>query len=122
MKFFRAEDHGDDRGELLNLTPMNPVIKNVMYITGRKGDQRANHYHKKDTHYWAVLTGKVRFDWESADGKGGGSKLLLPGDIVLSEVLEKHRFVFLEDSICVAMATESRTQELYESDTVRIVF
>lgn len=122
MKLFKAEYHKDERGVLINCMPFDAAIRNVMYLTGRKGDERANHYHKKDTHYWLVVKGRMKYNWEKLDGSEAGSVILEEGDIVLSEVHEMHRFTFLTDGVAVAMATEARTQDSYEEDTIRFKF
>lgn len=119
MKYFRSEDHRDERGVILNATPMNPTIKNVMYITGKKGAVRGNHVHKKDTHYCLVVSGHIKFQWIEPGDNTLYTKELYEGDIVLSEVGEKHRFIFETDGAFIAMATEPRTQESYEQDTIR---
>lgn len=122
MKLYRSEDYRDERGVIMNATPMNPTLKNVMYITGVKGAVRGNHVHKYDTHYCLVVAGKIKFEYtEPGDDKIFDLELN-PGDVVLSEVGEKHRFTFLEDGAFVAMATAERTHEIYEHDTTRIEF
>jgi quercetin dioxygenase-like cupin family protein len=121
MKYFIAEKYTDERGVIFNGTPQEeaPVIRNVMYITGKKGSVRGNHYHKEDTHYCLVLDGVIKFEWINAGEKKINEKLLIKGDIVLSEVGEKHRFIFLKDGAFVAMATKPRTPHDYEEDLVR---
>lgn len=122
MKLFKSENYTDERGVIMNATPMNPTLKNVMYITGAKGAVRGSHVHAKDTHYCLVVSGKILFEYCEPNSDEVVSLVLSPGDVVLSEVGEKHRFTFLENGAFVAMATEARTQELYEHDTTRVNF
>ena len=120
MKFFKAEKYKDIRGILMNATPMNPLIKNVMYITGKKGAIRGMHRHRKDTHYCLVIKGTICYIWKDhKNPKRSGAIDLTPGDIVLSEIGELHKFIFKTEGAFIAMATEARTQESYESDTIR---
>jgi quercetin dioxygenase-like cupin family protein len=121
MKYFRAEKYIDVRGVIFNGTPQEeaPVIRNVMYITGKKGSVRGNHYHKEDTHYCMVIAGNIKFQWIEPGDSRIHEMLLIEGDIVLSEVGEKHKFIFATDGAFVAMATKPRTPHDYEEDLVR---
>ena len=47
---------------------------------------------------------------------------LSKGDIVYSAPMEHHRFVFQTHGAFIAMATQSRVQNDYENDTIRIEF
>lgn len=120
MKLFTAESYIDKRGIIMNCTPMNPVLRNVMYITGKKGSVRGNHMHKKDIHYCMVIKGVIEYFWKEGNKSGLFESILLnPGDIVLSEAGELHKFKFLTDGVFIAMAREPRTQKSYEEDTIR---
>lgn len=110
----------DVRGAITNITP-DVEIRDILYITGKKGAVRGNHYHKKDRHFCYVLSGKIQYEWEDEGGEKG-SLTLVPGDLVVNDILEKHRFIFKTDGAFIAMATEPRNQENYESDTVRVDF
>ncbi len=113
-------------------------IKSVLLITSKKGAIRANHYHKKDTHYCYMLSGKMEYFEKPvprsldatgipAEGLGidGGkieSAVLEVGDMVFTPSMHVHAFKFLEDTVWVTLATESRSQADYEADTVRVKF
>lgn len=113
--------YADERGIIENITP--PVqIKDILYITGKKGAIRGNHYHKKDIHYCYVIDGQIKYAWQDYGSTKTKEKILNPGDIVVNGKMEKHRFEFLTDGAFIAMATESRAQESYEADTVREIF
>jgi quercetin dioxygenase-like cupin family protein len=119
MKFYKAEQYGDERGIISNATPDNPLIRNVMYITGNKGAVRGNHVHKLDEHYCLVVSGYINFKWKDKNSDEVMSQLLYPGDVVLSEAGEHHKFIFETDGAFIAMATLPRTHENYEEDTTR---
>lgn len=131
MRIWRKKDlekHKDARGILVSILPGEVPwkgIRDVMYITGKKGAIRAGHYHDKDTHYCYVLEGKLLYEWNMKHVTGINKKdetkfiLLNPGDVVLSEEGELHRFKFLSNGAFIALATQERTQETYEEDTHR---
>lgn len=114
-------EYKDKRGVIHNITPDVPV-RDILYITGKKGSVRGNHYHKKDRHFCYIVSGSILYQWESKDGSKSGEVLLNPGDIVVNDILEKHRFIFKTAGSFIAMATESRKQSNYEEDTVRESF
>jgi len=111
----------DARGLIENITPPES-IKDILWITGIKGAVRGNHYHKEDTHYCYVASGRIKYSWQEHDSGEVHEVILVPGDLVVSTPMQKHRFEFLEDGAFIAMATKSREQENYESDTVRVEF
>jgi len=122
MKIIKEEDlsvYIDERGKIVNLTP-ELDIKDVLYITGKKGAVRGNHYHKTDFHYCYVVSGQIRYESQSADGNK--DVVLEAGDTVFSPALEKHRFTFLTDGAFISLAKNNRATEKYEEDTVREEF
>ncbi len=111
----------DDRGGITSiLSGDNPDIKSILFITSKAGSVRSNHYHKKDAHYCYILTGKV--EWRERPVAGGEvkSRILEAGDMVFTPPMTMHTAKFLEDTVFFAFATESRLQDDYEADTVRI--
>ena len=62
MKLYDAiETHKDERGVIVDILTREANIKSVLYITGKKGTVRGNHYHMKDSHYCFVVSGKIRY-------------------------------------------------------------
>lgn len=96
-------------------------IKSVLLITSAKGTIRSNHYHKADAHYCYLLSGKMEWT-EQPIGKDAERETatLEPGDMVYTPPMMMHAVRFLEDSVLLALATKSRSQADYESDTVRV--
>lgn len=117
MKVYKITNHfEDERGLIENITP-DVEIKDILYITGKKGAIRGNHHHIEDEHYCYVTEGKIKYCWQE---KGETLFVILNvGDCVYTPKLEKHRFEFLTDGAFTAMAIKSRKQEDYEKDTVR---
>lgn len=115
----------DERGFISRIIDDKKInIKSILYIERKKGTDGANHFHKKDSHFIYILKGKVEYlekDMNKNNAKVQ-SVVLLPGDMVLSKPMMAHSTVFLEDTVFMAFATEHRSQEEYEKDTVRLNF
>lgn len=118
--------HRDERGEIREVSVPDVLpekgIQSVLYITGKEGAIRAGHYHHKDTHWCYVLNGTIRYWWKDAGGSETYSRILVPGDVVFTPAGEWHKFEFITSGVFIAMATEPRTQNSYEADTVRVTF
>lgn len=114
--------HADDRGEMSFLLPEEIPFTSALLITSKKDAIRANHYHKKDTHYVYMLRGKMEYGYRRINNKNGKIRKIIvsEGDIVFTPPMVAHVMRFLEDSIFLALTTEKRQQTLYEKDTVRI--
>jgi quercetin dioxygenase-like cupin family protein len=122
MRLWKRKDrtiYKDARGIIDVLLSEKEVIKNVLYITGKKGSIRGDHYHKKDTHYCLILQGAIDYRWFESN-PGFLTVSLGEGDLVYTPTGEVHRFTFLTDGIFLAMATQSRQQKNYESDTIKV--
>ena len=110
----------DDRGGITRIVDSETPIKSILSITSQKGSIRSNHYHKKDTHYCYVVSGKM--EWFEKPVKGGEveSAILEAGDMIFTPTMTIHAVRFLEDTVFVTFATEARNQADYEADTVRV--
>lgn len=112
----------DERGYITRFVNNDPNLRSVIYITSKKGTVRANHYHKKDTHYVYVVSGS--FEYFEKDLTKKNSKLqsvvLKPGDLVYTKPMIAHAMKFLEDTVFMAFTSEGRDQNKYEDDTVRV--
>lgn len=113
----------DERGFISRLVDDDSIhFRAVLYITGKAGTSRGNHYHKKDVHYVYCLSGKFRYsekDMHDIESKME-FVILKPGDLVLSHPMVAHSMEFLEDTVFLAITTEPREQDKYEKDTVRV--
>jgi quercetin dioxygenase-like cupin family protein len=112
----------DERGEIFKLLDDGKtVIKSVLLITCKKGAIRANHYHKKDTHHVYLLSGSMEYTEAAVDGKGYKETVIVKkGDLVYTPSNVAHAMHFLEDSVFLTLSTESRHQDAYENDIVRV--
>ena len=92
-----------------------------MYITSKAGTIRSNHYHKKDTHYCYLQSGKAEWYEQPVEGGELEKEVLEAGDTIYTPAMVKHAVKFLEDSVLLAFSTLAREdQEAYENDTVRV--
>jgi len=118
-----APEFIDARGAITMVLDENDMpVKSVLLITCTKGAVRANHFHKEDSHWAFMLTGKMRYT-EAPVGAGDDKKevaIVEAGDMVYSPPMVMHAMEFLEDSVFLAFATKSRKDGAYEDDTVRV--
>jgi|SRR3989344_6924210 len=117
-----APEFVDGRGEIFKLLDDGKtIIKSVLLITCAKGAIRANHYHKKDTHWVYLLSGSMEYTEAAIDGKGYKESVIVKkGDLVFTPSNVAHAMRFLEESVFLTLSTESRHQDAYENDTIRV--
>lgn len=123
MQLFRQikPEFIDDRGGIRRILDTEVLIKSILSITSKKGSIRSNHYHKKDTHYCYLVSGRMEWFEKPVDGGELESVVLEAGDMVFTPAMKIHAVRFLEDSTFLTFATESRNQADYEADTVRVM-
>lgn len=121
MQLFRniKPEFIDERGGITRMLDSESPIRSILFITSCKGSVRSNHYHKKDTHYCYLVSGKMEWFEKPLQGGGIESAVLEPGDMVFTPSMTIHAVRFLEDSVFLTFATETRNQADYEADTVR---
>lgn len=110
----------DKRGSIIKV--MEGKITSVLVIPSKKGAVRANHYHKRDTHYVYMISGRMRYTIKELSKKRARkqSVILKSGDLVYTPAMMAHAMEFLEDSVFLALTTRKRDQKHYENDTVRL--
>jgi quercetin dioxygenase-like cupin family protein len=117
------EEFIDERGGIAFIMDQNELpIRAVLRATSKAGSIRSNHYHKKDSHYLYVESGKCEYYEKPVDKPNTKLEraVLEPGDLVLTIPNIIHAVKFLEDTVLYAFTTESRGQDEYEKDTVRV--
>ncbi len=112
----------DDRGAITKiLDDGKTIIKSILLITCKKGAIRANHYHQKDSHYCYLISGRMDYLEEPVGQPDKRQAALVEaGDMIYTPPMAVHAMHFTEESVFIAFATESRAQENYEADTVRV--
>ena len=113
--------HIDERGEMSYLLPEDTKIVSSLFITSKKGSVRANHYHKKDTHYCYVLKGKIEYSYINLNAKTKKKRTIIvnKGEVICTTPMILHAMKYLEDTEFLVLTTEKRDQKKYEKDTVR---
>jgi quercetin dioxygenase-like cupin family protein len=114
--------HIDERGEMSYLLPEDTKIVSSLFITSKKGSVRANHYHKKDTHYCYVLKGKIEYSYINLNAKTKKKRSIIvnTGEVICTTPMILHAMKYLEDTEFLVLTTEKRDQKKYEKDTVRV--
>lgn len=110
----------DDRGEIQPLVDVD--IKSCVLISSKKGTVRANHYHKTDFHYCYVLEGSIEYYHRPVGSEEAHMEVIKKGQMFFTPPLVEHAMVFPEDSVFLAFGRNSRQQESYEGDLVRVQF
>jgi len=109
----------DERGEIQNL--VEGAFGSALVITSRAGAIRANHYHKTDYHYCVLQSGRVVYYYRPVGSQSPPAERTLgPGEVFYTPPMEEHAMRFLEDSVMLCFARNSRTMAHYEADTVRV--
>jgi quercetin dioxygenase-like cupin family protein len=112
----------DERGAIsILLSGDNIPIKSVLLITSKTGSVRSNHYHKKDSHYCYILSGKAEWREKPVEGGEIESIVLNAGDMIYTPPMIVHSVKFLEDTVFFAFSAESRERDDYEKDTEKVV-
>ena len=114
--------HSDERGDIIEILDAGQTdIKSTLLITCTPGAIRANHYHKKDSHYCYMLAGSMEYYEQPIGGDESQREMVVvkKGDMVYTPPMVVHAMKFLEDSVFLTLATTSRRGN-YEDDTVRI--
>ena len=113
------EPFADARGEILPLVDV--PMKSCVLISSKKGSVRANHYHRTDWHYCYVLSGRIDYYHRAAGAKTPPEKVTIgAGEMFFTGPMVEHAMVFAEDTVFLTFGRNSRAQEVYEADVVRV--
>jgi uncharacterized RmlC-like cupin family protein len=126
--FFKPEDFNtyplirvpqqfsDSRGSIVNIA--DGRLGDVAVIESNLNAIRANHVHKDDWHLSYLVEGEIKYYWEVDDRQD--SIVIQPGQLFYTPPQVPHKMLFLKKSLFIAVAGLSRTQDNYESDTIRL--
>jgi uncharacterized RmlC-like cupin family protein len=106
----------DDRGSIFNIA--DGALGDVAVITSKPNSIRANHVHKEDWHLSYLVDGEIEYFWE--EDLKQKSIIIKPGELFYTPPKTPHKMLFPKESIFIAVAAMSRTQENYENDTTRL--
>jgi dTDP-4-dehydrorhamnose 3,5-epimerase-like enzyme len=109
----------DERGFIQPL--IDTTIRSCVLISSKEGSRRADHYHKTDWHYCYILSGSIEYYQRPVGDQGVPEKVTLTaGQMFFTPPLAEHTMYFLEDTVFLAFGRNSRVQESYEGDLIRI--
>jgi dTDP-4-dehydrorhamnose 3,5-epimerase-like enzyme len=96
-------------------------MKSAVMITSRKGSVRANHYHQTDWHFCYVVSGKIDYYHRPTGSAAKPEKVTVAaGQLFFTPPMVDHSMVFVEETTFLTLGRNSRRQEVYEADVVRI--
>jgi quercetin dioxygenase-like cupin family protein len=109
----------DARGDIQPLVDV--PMESCVLITSKKTAVRANHYHQTDWHYCYVLSGSIEY-YHRPTGTNDTPEMVLikTGEMFFTGPMVDHAMVFPEDTVFLTFGRNSRAQEVYEADVVRI--
>ena len=111
--------HVDVRGEIQPLVDL--PMESCVLIRSAKGSVRANHYHQTDWHFCYVLSGSIVYYHRPHGSTRKPEKVVLEkGQMFFTPPMVDHAMVFHEDTVFLTLGRNSRKQEVYEADVVRI--
>ena len=110
----------DPRGQILSI--VDDKISNVSIITCVPGSIRSNHYHLKDFHYMYVLEGEIDYFFKKIESDQIEYFKVKKGESIFTPPKEIHATYFPIKTTLIVSSLNSRDQETYEKDTVRVEF
>ena len=114
-----ADPFVDARGAIQPL--VDEDMKSCILISSKQGTVRANHYHKTDWHYCYVLKGLIEYYHRPTGSDAAPEKVMVEaGQMFFTPPMVDHSMVFPEDTVFITWGRNSRLQEVYEADVVRI--
>ena len=109
----------DSRGSIQPLVDV--TMESCVLISSKSGTIRANHYHRTDWHYCYVLSGRIDYYHRPTGSKAPPEKVVIrKGELFFTPPMVEHAMVFPEDTVFLTLGRNSRAQEVYEADVVRI--
>ncbi len=119
VKVALDERHADARGEIIPLVDL--PMKSAVVINSKKGTVRANHYHRTDWHFCYVLSGSIEYYHRpQGSAEAPAKEVIGTGELFFTPPMVEHAMVFPEDTVFLTLGRNTRDQESYESDVVRV--
>jgi dTDP-4-dehydrorhamnose 3,5-epimerase-like enzyme len=109
----------DARGEIVPLVDL--PMKSAVWITSQAGTVRANHYHQTDWHFCYVVSGRIEYYHRPHGSTRSPERIVVnAGQQVFTPPMVEHAMVFPVETVFLTLGRNSRRQEVYEADVVRI--
>ena len=119
LQFKVGKTFKDKRGWLKKILDGN--FSSCIEVYSKKGSIRANHYHKKDTHFVYIIDGEILYFYK--DRKKGSKtriKIMKKNDLFFTPAMQEHMAYFTKNTHFLAFSTQKRTKFDYEKDLVRV--
>ena len=109
----------DERGIIANI--LEEPITHVAIITSKKGVIRANHYHPEQIQYVYLVSGEYESVSKNLKDKNAKleSKIIKPGDLVITPPMIAHAMRFLKDSVLLNLTTGQRDSNKFSEHTIK---
>ena len=109
----------DARGSIQPLVDL--PMESCVLISSKKGTVRANHYHQTDWHFCYVMSGSIEYYHRPHGSNSTPEKVVIrTGQMFFTPPMVDHAMVFPEDTVFLTLGRNSRAQEVYEADVIRI--
>ena len=109
----------DKRGWLKKILDGN--FSSCIEIYSKKGSIRANHYHKKDTHFVYIIDGEILYFYKDRKKRSKTRiKLMKKNDLFFTPSMQEHMTYFTKNTHFLAFSTRKRTKFDYEKDLTRV--
>ena len=109
----------DKRGWLKKILGGN--FSSCIEIYSKKGSVRANHYHKKDTHFIYVINGEILYFYKDRKRRAKTRfKLMKKNDLFFTPAMQEHMAYFTKNTHFLAFSTRKRTKFDYEKDLIKV--
>ena len=108
----------DERGQITDVL-VNENVEYVTLISQVEGATRGNHYHKETVQSVYILEGRLKM-FSRLPGQSVVETVLERGDLAVTDRMEEHALLALEDSSFMVFTTGVRGGEDYEKDTYRL--
>ena len=119
LKFKIGKLYKDKRGWLKKILDGN--FSSCIEIYSKKGSVRANHYHKKDTHFMYIISGEILYFYKNrTKGSKAKFKLMKKNDLFFTPSMQEHMAYFTKNTHFLAFSTRKRTKFDYERDLIKV--
>jgi uncharacterized RmlC-like cupin family protein len=95
-------------------------FEHLALIESFEGAVRSNHYHKTDSHFMTVLSGKMHYFWRAIEGGKVQEVVVEPRQTVFTPPMVVHATFFPVHTSILALSRNVRTEKEHEADLVRM--
>ena len=108
----------DERGTIQNLVEQE--MGGVGLIHTKAGSRRSSHWHRTDSHYLYVVSGRMHYRERKVGTETVVEFWVGPGQMVHTGPGVEHWTSFPEDTVMISVSKLSRQHDVHEADLVRV--